>query len=70
MSRSLSSEAVAARLARLRATYVPEHVNDARQRFAPKAANLQHFARDVALRLKDLRALCELSDHLHRGTFT
>jgi hypothetical protein len=60
---------VAARMAVLRVTYVPETVAAAAERLArerPPAKN-QPFEVAVALRLEELRSLLELAAHLHRA---
>lgn len=65
MGRELDSEAVAARLAALRARYTPESVDEARARLQrPQTDPDEPFARKVARRLDELRALCELARHL------
>jgi hypothetical protein len=59
---------VAGRLERLRALYVPERDEDARQRLAREArASSEPFAVGVARRLEELRALGDLTNYLHRG---
>jgi hypothetical protein len=70
MSRELDPAAVVARLAELRAAYVPESVQHARARLAeerPSGAS-ESFDRSVRRRLAELRALCELTRHLHART--
>jgi hypothetical protein len=60
---------VAERLAALRAVYTPEHRSEAYARLAKeRPSTTESFARAVARRLRDLRALCELARHLHRTT--
>lgn len=67
MSRDLSSTAVAERLACLRAMYVPESEVEARRRLASERSPEPVFAKAVASRLAELRALCELTTYLqHR----
>ena len=58
---------VAERMERLRVLYVPEREADARRCLAggPRTANLP-FADAVARRLAELRALCDLANHLRR----
>jgi hypothetical protein len=58
---------VAERLARLRALYVPEGDQEARRRLARETpGSTEPFARAVARRLEELRALSDLANHLHR----
>ena len=68
MSRDLSAAAVARRLERLRAIYLPETEAEARRRLAggPRPESIP-FAVAVERRLAELRALCELTTYLHRG---
>jgi hypothetical protein len=66
MSRDLSPAAVAARLAWLRASYVPMTAGEARRRLTPPPRS-EPFAAGVARRLAELHALCELTRHLHAG---
>lgn len=66
MSRELSPERVAARLATLRKLYVPETLEEARARTAPVRAT-ESLEQRAARRLAELRALLELTRHLHRG---
>jgi hypothetical protein len=62
----LSARTVAARLAWLRDSYVPDDAIAARLRLEdPAGRRSEPFARAVARRLAELRALCELADHLH-----
>jgi hypothetical protein len=58
---------VAERLEGPRTTYVQESAPDARRCLSgePDAA-AEAFAAGVARRLEELRALCELANHLHR----
>jgi len=69
MARELRAADVAARLAQLRALYVPERDAEARARLEqdqpPPVA--ESFSRAVARRLAELRALCELADYLHQA---
>lgn len=60
---------VGARLARLRALYVPERDVDARARLAREvpAPRPETFDQAVARRLRELRALDDLARHLHRN---
>ena len=68
MKGMLAPRLVAARLAELRACYVPERVEQARERLAREAMQqAPPFERAVARSLKELRALCELARHLHRA---
>lgn len=66
MKGDLAPESVAARLAQLRALYVPETLEEGRARLAHQAPE-ESFDRGVARRLAELRALCELTSHLHRA---
>jgi hypothetical protein len=66
MSRELSPERVSARLATLRELYVPETLDEARARTAPVRAP-ESLEQGAARRLAELRALLELTRHLHRG---
>jgi hypothetical protein len=68
MSHDLSPTEVSKRLARLRDLYVPETEEQARQRLAPEARRDVPFAEAVTKRLAELRALCELTAYLHRGS--
>jgi hypothetical protein len=68
MRAELGAAAVASRLQALRALYVPERLDAARERLGrerPVAA--EAFAERVARSLAELRALCELARHLHAG---
>ncbi len=60
----MSPAAVAARLERLRALHVPETADEGRRRLVPPRRDLL-LAEAVAHRLSELRALCELTTHLH-----
>jgi hypothetical protein len=63
MTSDLSPAAVAERLARLRASWRPMTAAEARARLvAPRA---ESFEVAVARRLRELRALIELTAHLH-----
>ena len=67
MTRELRADDVAARLAVVRAGYVPETVEEGRQRLArerPRPA--EPLAVTAARGLDELRALCELARHLHQ----
>ncbi len=56
---------VAERLERLRVCYVPETDADARRRLAAeRQVTAVPFASAVARRLHELRALCDLANHL------
>jgi hypothetical protein len=58
-------EDVAARLAELRARYVPETVEEARLRLERERPNEEEpFEQAVARRLRELRAICELVRHV------
>ena len=61
----LAPASVSARLGLLRALYVPEPQEEARARMVQPPAR-ESFERGVARRLAELRALCELTQHLHR----
>ena len=63
MKVDLAPEAVSARLALLRASYVPETLEQGRARMAHRPEP-EPFERGVARRLAELRALCELTKHL------
>ena len=61
----LRPEDVTARLAKLRALYVPESIEEARlrlERERPKSE--EPFEQAVARRLRELRAVCELVRHV------
>jgi len=61
----LRPEDVAARLAKLRALYVPESVEEARVRLeAERPRPAETFDEAVARRLCELRAICELVRHV------
>lgn len=61
----LRPEDVAARLAELRALYVPETVEEARLRLERERPKLEEpFEQAVARRLRELRAICELVRHV------
>ena len=64
--RSLHPRAVAQRLAALRDAYVPMTEAEACARLAEPAC-AETFARAVHRRLEELRALSDLSEHLHRA---
>jgi hypothetical protein len=58
---------VAERLRVLRGLYVAETAAQARQRLGgPRRATDDAFATAVARRLGELRALCDLANHLHQ----
>ena len=59
---------LADRLQELRALYVAEPDDEARKRLARERPRPHHpFEVAVAGRLRELRALCDLADHLHRA---
>lgn len=61
----LRPEDVAARLATLRALYVPESVDEARARLEREQPERREtFDEAVARRLRELRAICELVRHV------
>lgn len=66
MSRDLDAATLAARLDALRARYVPERLDEARERLARerRACQREPFERAVARRLAELSALCDLARHL------
>ena len=66
MGRDLSPQAVAERLEWLRQAWVPEDEASVRARMTqpPRAVS---FDEAVAGRLRELRALLELTAHLHRA---
>lgn len=67
MSRSEVPPGLAERLAVLRASYVPERDAEARERLArERPPRAESFEVAVSRRLRELRALCELTRHLHR----
>lgn len=67
MSRDLTPEAVARRLDELRAAWVPESERSVRRRMErPETGPANEpFEQQVAARLAELRALMELTAHLH-----
>jgi hypothetical protein len=65
MIRNLDPGDVARRLARLAELYVPETVAEGRARLRAEASSPETFARAVALRLDELRALDDLTRYLH-----
>jgi hypothetical protein len=68
MRRDLRANEVAARLAKLRAAYVPERDEQARRRLeCERPTRFEPFERAVARRLAELRDLCELAEYLHRA---
>lgn len=67
MARELDPAAVARRLADLAAIYVPETVEEGRQRLRADALGPDALASGVARRLDELRALDELSRYLHNS---
>lgn len=66
MSRDLSPHAVALRLEQLRALVATKTAAHA-GRLAPGEVAGEAFAKGVAHRLEELRALCELTEYLHRA---
>jgi hypothetical protein len=67
MRRELDPQAVARRLDALRALYVPETVDEARDRLErERPPNTESFAEAVERRLGELRALDELTRHVQR----
>jgi hypothetical protein len=65
----LSPEAVAARLAELRAMSAPLGADEARRAMEdPAGRPREPFAAAVTRRLGELRALLELTRHLHEAT--
>ncbi len=62
---SLDPKGVEARLALLRELYVAETVDDAAARIDDRVADHRPFAEQVASRLAELSALCELARYLH-----
>ena len=61
----LKPEDVAARLAVLRALYVPESIEEARLRLErERPAPDESFDQAVARRLRELRAICDLVRHV------
>ncbi len=68
MRRELDPTAVARRLNELRSRYHPEHVDAGRRRLAhERPARTESLAETAARGLAELRALCDLADHLHRA---
>ncbi len=67
MRSELDPRDVARRLAGLSALYVAETVAEGGERLRAEAALPANFARAVATRLDELRALDELTRYLHRG---
>jgi hypothetical protein len=58
-------EDIAARLAVLRALYVPESIEEARLRLERERPDVEEpFEQAVARRLRELRAICELVRHV------
>lgn len=71
MSRELDPHAVRARLAVLRALYVPETVDEGRARLSHERPRREVPLEVLAARrLAELRALCELARYLGRGRVT
>jgi hypothetical protein len=67
MTREPDPAAVARRLARLAATYVPETVDEGRARLRGDAMSPDAFASAVAQRLDELRALDDMTRYLHQA---
>lgn len=68
MSGELDAGAVGRRLFALRSLYVPETIDEARDRLARECPRPQQSFEEVAARsLSELRALCELARELHRA---
>ena len=65
MTRDLSPAVVAARLARLRASWRPHTAVEARALFTSPARIDSDLTAKIARRLRELRALMELTTHLH-----
>jgi hypothetical protein len=66
MSHDLSPEAVAARLRELQAAWIAEDEHSARARLEPSRPRSSNtFDEEVSGRLAELRALLELTAHLH-----
>ena len=65
MKRDLSPATVAIRLEHLRSIVIAENVEDARRRLDSERPKSVPFAQAVAARLSELRALSELTAHLH-----
>ncbi len=65
MTRDLEPIDVARRLAKLAAMFVPETVEQARERLRSEAMAPEVFATQVTRRLDELRALDELTRYLH-----
>jgi len=65
MRRDLDADDVARRLAELRALYVAETVDEARERLRAEEMAPEVFATLVARRLDELRALDQLTRYLH-----
>jgi hypothetical protein len=65
MKNELSPVAVERRLAALRISYEPETIEGARVRLARPRD--ESFDEAATRRLAELRALCELTEHLHAG---
>lgn len=68
MASELTAEAVTSRLEWLRAHYVPDDEATARAKMEDPAGlgRPSSFEQKVAQRLRELRALCELTRALHR----
>jgi hypothetical protein len=61
----LDPDAVARRLAWLAACYVPETIEEGRNRLRREAMSPDAFASNVARRLDELRALDDMTRYLH-----
>jgi hypothetical protein len=67
VTQALDPRAVAARLQRLRESYVPMDADEAWRRLETMPPRDEPFALAVHRRLRELRALCELTRALHRA---
>jgi hypothetical protein len=67
MTRALDPARVAERLQQLRALYRPMRAEEARRRLEELPPRNEPFAVAVARRLRELRALCELTRTLRRA---
>ncbi len=66
MRDELDPRVVAERLSKLRALYIPEGIEEARERLAREQPRTHESLEQVATRsLAELRALCELARVLH-----
>jgi hypothetical protein len=69
MAHDLSPHAVAERLNALRQAWVPEDEASVRARMTCEPPRAAPFEEVVSARLHELRALLELTAHLHRARF-